>query len=105
VSRFAQDISTGLTGNGAVNIVTRSGGNQLHGSGLFYWRDDKLGLRALLRIEFRSAASTSLSLPAGRSAATASSGLPTMIASPRTSESPPSRPLSRSSPELAGALP
>ena len=45
VSRSAQDISTGLTGNGAVNIVTKSGSNRLHGTGLFYWRDDKLAAR------------------------------------------------------------
>ncbi len=45
VSRSAQDISTGLTGNGAVNIVTKSGGNQFHATGLFYWRDDKLAAR------------------------------------------------------------
>ncbi len=45
VSRSAQDISTGLTGNGAVNIVTRSGANQFHATGLFYWRDDKLAAR------------------------------------------------------------
>lgn len=45
VSRSAQDVSTGLTGNGAVNIVTKSGGNQFHATGLFYWRDDKLAAR------------------------------------------------------------
>ncbi|MCL4522690.1 MAG: TonB-dependent receptor [Acidobacteria bacterium] len=45
VTRSAQDISTGLSGNGAVNIVTRTGGNEFHGTGLFYWRDDKLAAR------------------------------------------------------------
>ena len=45
VSRSAQDISTGLSGNGAVNIVTRTGDNQFHGTALFYWRDDKLAAR------------------------------------------------------------
>ncbi len=42
VTRSAHDITTGLSGNGAVNIVTRTGSNQLHGNALFYWRDDKL---------------------------------------------------------------
>ncbi len=45
VSRSAQDISTGLAGNGAVNIVTKTGGNEFHGTGLFYWRDDALTAR------------------------------------------------------------
>ena len=33
------DLSTGITGFGAVNIVTRSGGNDFHGAGYFYFRD------------------------------------------------------------------
>lgn len=36
------DLSTGITGAGAVNIVTRSGTNELHGSGFFFWRDHNL---------------------------------------------------------------
>ncbi len=34
------DLSTGITAFGAVNIVTRSGGNDFHGAGYFYFRDD-----------------------------------------------------------------
>ncbi len=45
VSRSAQDISTGLSGNGAVNIVTKAGSNEFHGTGFFYWRDDLLTAR------------------------------------------------------------
>ncbi len=40
ISRSALDVSTGLTGNGAVNIVTQSGNNEVHGSAFFFWRDD-----------------------------------------------------------------
>lgn len=41
ISRSALDISTGLTGTGAVNIVTRSGSNEVHGSGFFFFRHNK----------------------------------------------------------------
>lgn len=37
------DLSTGLTAAGAVNVVTRSGGNEYHGSGFFFFRDHNLG--------------------------------------------------------------
>jgi hypothetical protein len=33
------DLSTGLTSFGAINVVTRSGSNTLHGGGYFYFRD------------------------------------------------------------------
>ncbi len=36
------DVSTGITGVGAINIVTRSGGNDFHGSGFFYYRDNNM---------------------------------------------------------------
>ena len=53
VSRSAADVSTGITGNGAVNIATRSGSNGLHGAGFFYWRDDTLAARiAPARVPF-----------------------------------------------------
>ncbi len=42
VSTVNFDMSTGTTASGAVNIVTRSGGEQLHGSGFFFFRDHKL---------------------------------------------------------------
>jgi hypothetical protein len=40
VSRSSLDPSTDLTSSGAINIVTRSGGNQFHGSGLGYFRNE-----------------------------------------------------------------
>lgn len=36
------DLSTGITSVGAVNIVTRSGGNQFHGSGYYFFRDHNM---------------------------------------------------------------
>src|SRR5499433_3116175 len=36
------DLSTGITAFGAVNVVTRSGGNDLHGAGFFYFRDHNM---------------------------------------------------------------
>lgn len=42
VSTANFDLSTGATAGGAVNVVTRSGTNQLHGSGFFFFRDHHL---------------------------------------------------------------
>jgi hypothetical protein len=36
------DLSTGISSGGAINIVTRSGGNQFHGDAYFYFRDHNL---------------------------------------------------------------
>jgi hypothetical protein len=36
------DLSTNITAVGAVNVVTRSGSNDLHGSGYFYFRDHNM---------------------------------------------------------------
>jgi hypothetical protein len=36
------DLSTGITAVGSVNVVTRSGGNDFHGSGYFYFRDHNM---------------------------------------------------------------
>jgi hypothetical protein len=42
VSTANFDISTGLTFSGAVNVATRSGGNELHGSAFYFFRDHTL---------------------------------------------------------------
>jgi len=34
------DLSTELTSTGTINVVTRSGANDIHGEGFFYWRGD-----------------------------------------------------------------
>ena len=36
------DLSTGITSVGSVNVVTRSGGNDFHGSGYFFFRDHNM---------------------------------------------------------------
>ena len=36
------DLSTSLTTDGVINIVTRSGGNNFHGSGFYFYRDHNL---------------------------------------------------------------
>jgi len=46
------DVSTGASGTGSVNIVSRSGSNQFHGNGYVYWRDDKFAaFPALSRLD------------------------------------------------------
>jgi hypothetical protein len=49
VSSANLDLSTGTTTSGAVNIVTRSGGNQLHGDAFVYLRDHILSAYPGLR--------------------------------------------------------
>ena len=36
------DLTTGLTNGAAVNVVTRAGGNELHGTGFYFFRDHTL---------------------------------------------------------------
>ncbi len=42
VSSVNFDLSTGIAAGGAVNVVTRSGSNQFHGSGYFFFRDHNM---------------------------------------------------------------
>src|SRR5215813_15227288 len=41
VSRSTLDAATDLTSSGAINIITRSGGNTIHGAGFGYFRDSR----------------------------------------------------------------
>jgi hypothetical protein len=45
LSRASFDLSTSLTTSGAVSIVSRSGSNQFHGSGFYFFRNQDLGAR------------------------------------------------------------
>lgn len=42
LSSLNYDVSTGITSSGAVNIVTRSGSNDFHGAGYFFYRDHNM---------------------------------------------------------------
>ena len=42
ISTVNFDLSTSLTTDGAINIVTRSGGKDFHGSGFYFYRDHNL---------------------------------------------------------------
>lgn len=42
VSSVNFDLSTDITSVGSVNVVTRTGGNDFHGSGYFYYRDHNM---------------------------------------------------------------
>ena len=43
------DLSTGLTNGAAINVVTRSGGNDLHGTGFYFFRDHTLAAYPALK--------------------------------------------------------
>lgn len=43
------DLSTGITSVGSVNIVSRTGGNEFHGSGYYFFRDHNMAAYPALR--------------------------------------------------------
>lgn len=49
ISSVNFDLSTGIAAGGAVNIVSRSGGNQFRGSSDFFFRDNNLSAYPALR--------------------------------------------------------
>ena len=48
VSSVNFDLSTGVAAGGAINAVTRTGSNQFHGSGFFFFRDHNLSAYPVL---------------------------------------------------------
>lgn len=48
ISSFNFDLSTGVSSVGAINIVSRTGANDYHGSGFAYYRDRKLAAYPVL---------------------------------------------------------
>ncbi|HYL37460.1 MAG TPA: TonB-dependent receptor [Bryobacteraceae bacterium] len=42
INSLNYDLGSGFTANGAVNIVSRSGGNDFHGSGFYFYRDHNM---------------------------------------------------------------
>jgi hypothetical protein len=42
ISTVNFDLATGIAAGGAINVVTRSGSNDFHGSGLFFYRDHNM---------------------------------------------------------------
>src|SRR5215831_2084755 len=49
VSTVNFDLASGLTFTGAINVATRSGGNDLHGSGFYFFRDHILAAYPALK--------------------------------------------------------
>jgi len=45
IGQSSLDLSTELTSTGTVNVVTRSGANDIHGEGFFYWRGDSVSAK------------------------------------------------------------
>jgi len=45
LTRSSLDLSTSLTSSGAVNIVTRSGSNDIHGAFFYFYRNQDMGAR------------------------------------------------------------
>lgn len=49
ISTFNFDLSTGYTGVGAVNIISRTGTNEFHGTAFYYYRDHNIAAFPTLR--------------------------------------------------------
>lgn len=45
LSQSSLDLTTSLTSSGAISVITRSGGNQVHGSGFWFYRNQDMGAR------------------------------------------------------------
>lgn len=49
ISSFNFDLATGVTSVGAINIITRSGGNELHGNAFAFYRDRNIAAYPVLK--------------------------------------------------------
>jgi hypothetical protein len=49
ITTFNFDLSVGNTSSGAVNIVSRTGGNEFHGSGFYFFRDHNIAAYPALK--------------------------------------------------------
>jgi Carboxypeptidase regulatory-like domain len=49
ISTVSFDLSTGITDGATINVVTRSGGNDLHGAGFYFFRDHNLAAYPALK--------------------------------------------------------
>lgn len=47
IAQSSLDLSTSLTSSGSVNVTTRGGTNEFHGSGFYYFRDHRVGGAAI----------------------------------------------------------
>jgi len=54
ISTFNFDPSTSVTSVGSINVVSRSGSNDFHGSGFFYFRDHNIAAYPLLNRDART---------------------------------------------------
>ena len=55
ISTVNFDLSTGITDGAAINVVTRSGGNDLHGAGFYFFRDHNLAAYPALIHDLKNA--------------------------------------------------
>ncbi|HEX4947026.1 MAG TPA: carboxypeptidase regulatory-like domain-containing protein [Blastocatellia bacterium] len=63
ISTFNFDPSTSVTGVGSVNVVSRSGSNDVHGSAFFYFRDHNISAYPSLQRDARRFTNPSLNNP------------------------------------------
>ena len=80
------DLSTGLTSSGAVNVITRSGSQQIHGAALGVFRGDQASakLDGWIAVAFVSAGTVWREVRVERSSRTKCSGSPTPSVRSRT---------------------
>ena len=81
------DVSTGASGTGSVNIISRSGTNTYHGNGYLYWRDDKFAAFPAWAASTPPTASRPARAPTASPSTASSSAAPSAAPSSATSSS------------------